>query len=335
MSSPPTLDAAGAADQIAAAQRDLQRVREELGRVIVGQDGVVRLLLVALLADGHVLLEGAPGLGKTLLVRSLAAALDMQFRRVQCTPDLMPPDVTGSVLLSESGSGPRFDFSEGPVFTNVLLVDEINRATPKTQSALLEAMEERHVTAGGATRPLPDPFLVLATQNPIEMEGTYPLPEAQLDRFLLKALVTPPNVAELVAIVQRTTTGASAALSAVLDGARLSAIRTLVRQIAAPPALLERAARLITATRPDDPAAPDAVRRYVRYGASPRGARALVLAAKSLALMDGRPHAALRDLRDVALPTLRHRLILSFEAEADGVDADDVLTTVLPSLDAA
>ncbi len=307
---------------------DIASVRTEIGRVVVGLSSVVDDLMVALLADGHVLLEGPPGLGKTLLVRSLASALDLSFRRVQCTPDLMPGDITGSSVMLPGPNGPVFSFAKGPVFTQVLLVDEVNRATPKTQAALLEAMEERNVTAGGETRPLPDPFLVLATQNPIEMEGTYPLPEAQLDRFLLKLLLPSPDAGDIAEIVRRTTAPEVASASAVLDAQGLSAARRLVRQVPLPTPLLDALARTVAATHPGHADAPAAVRRFVRFGVSPRGARALALSAKARALVDGRPNVSEEDLLRGLLPALRHRLILSFEAEAEGISADDVLADV-------
>jgi MoxR-like ATPase len=315
-----------------AAAARLGELRAQIGRVIVGMEDVVEELVVALLADGHVLLEGPPGLGKTLLVRTLAGALTLEFRRLQCTPDLMPGDVTGAVLLSQDGGAPRFSFAEGPVFTNVLLVDEINRATPKTQAALLEAMEERHVTAGGETRELPRPFLVLATQNPVEMEGTYPLPEAQLDRFLLKVLLRAPAVPELEEIVRRTTTAESPRAAPVLDAATLAELRDLVRHVALAPPLLTALSRTVAATHPGAPDAPAGIARLVRYGVSPRGARALALTAKARAVLAGRPHVAAEDLEAAFLPALRHRLVLSFEAEAEGVDADTVLAEVAPLL---
>ena len=319
----------GAAGQIERLQGDLERVRTELRRVIVGMDAVVDPLLVALLTGGHVLLEGSPGLGKTLLVRTLADTLSLTFRRLQCTPDLMPSDIVGAVLMRPTESGPQFTFEPGPVFTNVLLCDEINRATPKTQAALLESMEERSVTAGGETRALPDPFVVLATQNPIEMEGTYPLPEAQLDRFLFKVLVPRPTVDQLEAIIQLTTRGAAARVETVLAAEDLQRARALVHAVVLAPALVHEIAGLVDRTHPDSPSATDSVKRFVRFGASPRGARAIALAAKARALIEGRSHVSRADVHDAAPAALRHRLILTFEAEAEGVDADAVLGPLL------
>ncbi len=312
----------------------LAAVRTQLARVIVGMDDVVEELLVALLSGGHVLLEGAPGLGKTLLVRSLSDTLSLTFRRLQCTPDLMPSDIVGAVLMRPTEKGPQFSFEPGPVFTNVLLCDEVNRATPKTQAALLEAMEEHTVTAGGETRQLPDPFLVLATQNPVEMEGTYPLPEAQLDRFLLKVLVSRPSQHDLEEIIGRTTGEPPPAIESVLSLELLASARRLVRSVALAPALRTQIARLVESTHPDSHGASERVRRFVRFGASPRGARAIALAAKARALLDGRPHVAHADVLVAAPSALRHRLILTFEAEAEGVDSDAVLAPLLRTNDA-
>ncbi|MDZ7800001.1 MAG: MoxR family ATPase [Trueperaceae bacterium] len=287
--------------------------------VILGQDTLVEDLLVASLARGHVLIEGAPGLGKTRLVRAFADATDLRFGRIQFTPDLMPADVTGSSVFVEEGNG-RFEFRPGPVFTNVLLADEINRATPKTQSALLEAMQERAVTASGTRHTLPDPFMVLATQNPIEMEGTYPLPEAQLDRFLFKVTVPRPDRRTLVAILAATT-GFEAAIDApILSADELRGMQDVLREVPVASAGLDYAARLVEASH-DLPA--------VRLGASPRGAQAMVLAAKGYALLDGRPHVDFADLRRALVPALRHRLLLSFEAEVEGRDADTVLAELI------
>jgi MoxR-like ATPase len=305
-------------------------IEAELGRIIVGQADIVRFALMAMVGRGHVLLEGVPGLGKTLLVRSMAAALDLDFNRVQFTPDLMPGDITGSHIVTEDEAGRRrFEFQPGPVFTNLLLADEINRATPKTQSALLEAMQEHQVTTGDATRALPAPFFVLATQNPIENEGTYPLPEAQLDRFFFKLSVPVPGPEDLVQIAQRTTGPSEITLAPVAKGDDLMAMATLAREVPVASHVLERAARIITATHPGRPEAPEDVRRYVRWGASPRGMQTLVIAGRIRALLEGRVNVAFDDLAAVAPPTLRHRLGLSFEADAAGVDADQVVMTVL------
>jgi MoxR-like ATPase len=308
-------------------------VEAQLGRVIVGQHDLVRSVLVCLLCEGHALLEGVPGLGKTQLLRTLSETVDLAFSRVQFTPDLMPADILGTQMLSDDGDGQRrFQFRPGPVFANLVLADEVNRATPKTQSALLEAMQERSVTTAGETRPLPRPFFVMATQNPLEMEGTYPLPEAQLDRFLLKALVPYPSADDLVGIVERTTTDTSTSVEKVADGPTLTAMINLTRQVPVASHLVRHAVDLVVATQPSDPSAPDAVRRFVRFGASPRGAQALVLAAKAAALIDGRPNVSSADLRAVAAPCLRHRLVLGYEAVAEGVSADDVVAAVLDAV---
>ena len=291
------------------------RLRDAIGRVIVGQDALVADLLVAALAGGHVLIEGAPGLGKTRLVRAFADATDLDFGRIQFTPDLMPADVTGSSVFAREEGG-RFEFRKGPVFTNVLLADEINRATPKTQSALLEAMQERTVTASGERHTLPVPFMVLATQNPIEMEGTYPLPEAQLDRFLFKLSVPRPDRATLVRILETTTGHEPGTPEPVFTRDELRGMQDLLREVPVASAGLDYAARLVEATH-ELPT--------VRLGASPRGAQALVLASKGYALLAGRPHVEFEDLRRAVAPALRHRLLLSFEAEVEGRDADDLL----------
>ena len=308
-------------------------VEAEIAKVIVGQRDLVRLVVVCLLCEGHALLEGVPGLGKTQLLKTLSDAVDLRFSRIQFTPDLMPADIVGTQVLEEDESGRRrFHYRAGPVFANLVLADEVNRATPKTQSALLEAMQERAVTAAGETRLLPRPFFVMATQNPLEMEGTYPLPEAQLDRFLLKVLVPFPPAADLVQVVERTTGAAGAAVEAVADGEVLSAMIDLTRQVPVASHVTAHAVDLVVATHPDQPGAPDPVRRYVRFGASPRGAQALVLAAKAAALLDGRPNVSLDDVRAFAAPALRHRMVLGYEATADGVAADDVVAAVLDAV---
>ena len=314
-----------------------QRAREverELRKVIVGQHQAVRQVLIALFAGGHVLLEGVPGLGKTLLVRTLGDALQLRFSRIQFTPDLMPADIVGTTIVSEDLDGRRaLRFQAGPVFANLVLADEINRATPKTQSALLEAMQEQTVSVGEATRPLPRPFFVLATQNPLEMEGTYPLPEAQLDRFLFKINVPFPRHAELEQILQRTIRPASnEAVRPVAEADDVLRMLRVAREVVVAPHLVTYAVRLVLATHPNEGAAPPAIRQYVRHGASPRGLQALVAGAQVRALLEDRLNVAREDLQAVALPALRHRLILGFEAQADGITAerliDDVLSTV-------
>ncbi|MGD0092199.1 MAG: MoxR family ATPase [Planctomycetota bacterium] len=314
-------------------RENVERLRAEIAKVIVGQQEIVEGLLAAVFAGGHVLLEGLPGLGKTLLVKTLAATLDLKFSRIQCTPDLMPADIVGTTILTDDERGQRgFRFQRGPVFGNCVLCDEINRATPKTQSALLQAMQENAVTVATETYPLAQPFFVLATQNPIELEGTYPLPEAQLDRFMLKLLVPQSRLAELVAILERTTAGAEARAAAVLSSAEVLAARRLVANVPAAPVVLNYAARLVLATHPEQAQAPAAARSFVKYGSSPRGAQALVLCAKFQALAQGRFHVAAADIRQAALPALRHRLILNFEGEAAGMLPDTILAEILKTL---
>jgi MoxR-like ATPase len=305
-------------------------VENEVRKMIVGQDNLIREVIICLLAEGHAVIEGVPGLGKTMLLRTLASALDLEFSRIQFTPDLMPADIVGTQVFKEDESGRRhFEFSEGPLFANLTLADEVNRATPKTQSALLEAMQERAATVAGETRPMPRPFFVMATQNPIEMEGTYPLPEAQLDRFLLKILVEPPEPADLVSILDRTTTGYEPDVKPVLDAASLRQMIALTREVPLADHLARYVATLVTATHPERPEAPDLVKRYVRFGSSPRGAQSLVLGAKVSALLDGRLNVAEEDIRIVARPALRHRVILSYEALADAIAADALVDAVL------
>jgi MoxR-like ATPase len=320
-----------AAAAVAAFRADVDRLLAEIAHRIVGQADTAGAVTSALLAGGHVLLEGVPGLGKTLLVRTLAEALDLSFSRVQFTPDLMPADVLGTNLIVESAGQRRFEFQRGPLFAHVVLADEINRATPKTQSALLEAMQEQSVTVGKQTYPLPPPFFVLATQNPIEMEGTYPLPEAQLDRFTFKLRVDPPARDELHAILERTTGSDEPAVRPVLGRERLLEMRALVRQVPVARPVQDYAVRLIEATHPSRSSIAE-VKRFVRYGSSPRGAQAVILAAKIEALRDGRFAPSFADIRRIALPALRHRVLLNFDGEAEGVTADAVVDAVLAGL---
>jgi MoxR-like ATPase len=312
-------------------------LRRAIGEAVVGQGEVVEQVLWALVAGGHVLLEGAPGLGKTLLARTLSACLDLRFSRIQFTPDLMPSDITGTNVLVLDASGVstgRFELSRGPLFGQLVLADEINRATPKTQSALLEAMQEHAVTIAGTRHVLEEPFMVVATENPIEMEGTYPLPEAQLDRFLLKVVVPPPGEDDVVEIVQRTTALPSDPPKPLLGRDEVLALRRLCREVVAAEPVVRYAARLVASTAPESKTAPDLVRRGVRYGAGVRGAQSLVLVAKAAALLEGRAHAALSDVARVALPALRHRLIRSFEGEAENISMDDVVRAALDSVPA-
>jgi len=306
-----------------------EAVRAELAKVIVGHRDVVDTVLRALFAGGNVLLEGVPGLGKTLLVRTLSSALQLSFSRIQFTPDLMPADVVGTTIVSEDAGRRTFAFQKGPVFAHIVLADEINRATPKTQSALLEAMQEHDVTVGGETHALPQPFLVIATQNPIEMEGTYPLPEAQLDRFLVKVIVSYGTREELNETVARTTRGDLPTASRVMDADEILAWRRFVRDVVLAPQVVDYASRLVLATHPTDASAPAAVKKYVRFGSSPRGAQALILLAKVRALLEGRFNVAFKDVAAEAPAALRHRMIRNFEAEADAVDGDALVDAVV------
>ncbi|HKP12705.1 MAG TPA: AAA family ATPase [Blastocatellia bacterium] len=308
-------------------------IEAQVGRVIVGQQDLVRLVLVCLVCEGHALIEGVPGLGKTVLLKTLAEALSLSFSRLQFTPDLMPADIVGTNLVVEGEAGEKmFQFQPGPVFTNLLLADEINRATPKTQSALLEAMQERQVTVGGQTYPLDTIFFVLATQNPLEMEGTYPLPEAQLDRFIYKLLINYPSRADLIEVLRRTTTEDVPHATEVITPEELIEMRRLVREVIIAPHVEELAADILLATHPTSDTATDRVRRYVRFGASPRGAQAIVLTAKARALLAGRYNVSSNDVIAVARPALRHRIIRNFEGEADGVGTDDILDDVLNAI---
>jgi MoxR-like ATPase len=311
-----------------------ETLRSEVAKVIVGQDEIVGGVLTALIAGGHVLLEGVPGLGKTLLVRTLCDALTLKFQRIQFTPDLMPADVIGTnVVLETPEGGRRFEFQPGPLFANLVLADEINRATPKTQSALLEAMQEKSVTVAGKTYSLVRPFFVLATQNPLEMEGTYPLPEAQLDRFFFKLLVKFPSASEIELILDRTTEGIEPKASPVFDGESVLAMGKLARQIPIADDLRRYAIHLVLSTHPEHEFATEMAKQYVRYGSSPRGAQALILAAKIRAILDHRYHVSRDDIRAVAPPALRHRLILNFEGQAENVLADDIIIDALDTVE--
>jgi MoxR-like ATPase len=311
-----------------------QRLRDEIGKVIVGHAEIVDNVLIALFSGGHVLLEGVPGLGKTLLVRTLSSGLSLTFRRIQFTPDLMPADIVGTNLVVEDATTGRrqFQFQPGPIHHQCILADEINRATPKTQSAMLEAMQEGSVTVGAKTYHLPQPFVVLATQNPIEQEGTYPLPEAQLDRFMFKLLVRYSTREELHEIIDRTTTGHVAEVAAVIDGPGIMGARALVQRIIAAPHVKDYAVRLVLATHPGGEFAGEAVTRFVRFGASPRGAQAVILAAKVRAMLDGRYNVGFDDVAAAYLPSMRHRILLNFEGQAEGMDTDDLLRGVLEAV---
>jgi len=314
----------------------LNAVRREIAKVIVGQDDAVEGVLICLLASGHVLLEGVPGLGKTTLLRTLARTLQLKYSRIQFTPDLMPADIVGSVIIDTGeGGGKALRFQPGPVFANLVLADEINRATPKTQSALLEAMQEGTVTSGTTTHELERPFLVMATQNPIEMEGTYPLPEAQLDRFLMKILVTYPSREELGRIVDRTIQREELAPIAVMDRDAILEVRAVCREVLVAPHVREYAVRLVLATQPEQKEAHELARSYVRYGSSPRGAQALVECGRVLALMRGRYHLSAEDIRTVAPAVLRHRIILNFDAHTDGQTPESILPAIIQDVTAA
>ena len=305
------------------------RIESEVGKVIVGQSEVVRHVLVSILAGGHVLLEGVPGLGKTMLIRTLGQALDLKFSRIQFTPDMMPADILGTEILTDQDGHREFRFRPGPLFANLVLADEINRATPKTQSALLEAMQESSVTIAQQTYRLDEPFFVMATQNPLEMEGTYPLPEAQLDRFFFKVNVDLPNVQDMVEILDRTTGKESPSAGKAVSGAEIVQMRELARAVPIASHVKEYIANFVLATHPDDPHATSLVKKYVRYGVSPRGGQALVLGGKVTALLSGRYNVAFDDIHTVASAALRHRLLLNFDGLAEGINADSVIDELL------
>ncbi|HXV79016.1 MAG TPA: AAA family ATPase [Candidatus Binatia bacterium] len=316
-------------------QKVFNRLETEVRKVIVGHDEVIRQVLIAFFAGGHVLLEGVPGLGKTLLVKSLSHALGVSFKRIQFTPDLMPSDIVGTEVLTETNGRREFQFKKGPIFAHVVLADEINRATPKTQSAVLEAMEEKQVTVFGESHPLSSPFIVLATQNPIELEGTYPLPEAQLDRFFFKLMVLPPSPVELREILKRTTgtqIGNTAKVLADDGGKLINEMQQLLRQVLIAPPIEDYVVRVVHATQPslnNGNGAVAPVQQYLRFGSSPRGAQAVILGAKGNALAEGRIHVSYEDIARVIHPALRHRIILNFQAEAENVNADEILTEVV------
>jgi MoxR-like ATPase len=317
-------------EQIASFRDTYAALQNEIGKVIVGHEAIVENTLIALFAGGHVLLEGVPGLGKTLLVRTLGEVLDLSFNRIQFTPDLMPADILGTNIVMETAGGRReFQFQRGPIFAHLILADEINRATPKTQSALLEAMQEHQVTAGGEIRRLGEPFFVMATQNPIDQEGTYPLPEAQLDRFFFKLLVGYPSADDLNEVINRTTAGARAEVAKVLQRETLLELMKLVREVPVASHVKDYAVRLVLATHPKTDTAVPIVNQYLRFGSSPRGAQTLILAGKVRALAQGRFNVSFEDIQSAALGALRHRLILNFEAEAEGITTDHIVAQVL------
>jgi len=313
---------------------DYQRTKAEIQKAVVGHDAIVEGVLTCLFAGGHALLEGVPGLGKTLLIRSLAEALSLKFSRIQFTPDLMPADVTGTTIVVETEGGRDFQFRHGPIFAQIVLADEINRATPKTQSSLLEAMQEKSVTVGGVTHVLEKPFFVMATQNPIEQEGTYPLPEAQLDRFFFKLEVGYSSRAELSEILNRTTTGHAAQINRVMDAATILAHQNLVRRVVVAPHVQDYAVRLVLATHPQGQFSTPMVNQYLRFGASPRAAQTLALGAKVHALLAGRSNVSVEDVKKVVLPAMRHRCLLNFEGEAEGKTTDEILKNIVETMPA-
>lgn len=316
-------------EAILAFRRDFEAIEQEIGKAIIGQKTLIRDVLTAMVAGGNVLLEGLPGLGKTQLVKTIGKVLDLQFSRIQFTPDLMPADVTGTSVMIKDGEGMRMEFRQGPVFSNIVLADEINRATPKTQSALLEAMQEHTVTGGSTTYALPEPFFVLATQNPLESEGTYPLPKAQMDRFLFKLDVGFPNKEELLKIVMMTTTEDQQEPQKVCDGAKLLELRRIAQTVPIAEPVADYMMEVTLKTHPEYEGAPEDVKKYIRYGASPRGAQAIMQAARILALTEGRYNVSYEDVRAAAKPALRHRLFLNFEGIAEGKTVDGIIEALL------
>jgi len=311
-------------------------IRREIGKIIVGHEEIIEGTLICLLSGGHSLLEGVPGLGKTLLVKTLSEVLDLKFSRIQFTPDLMPADIIGTNIIMEDQQGNRyFKFQRGPIFANIILADEINRATPKTQSALLEAMQEQSVTVAGTIHRLDNPFLVLATQNPLEMEGTYPLPEAQMDRFFFKLKVNYPNLQQLEEIVDRTTKAEMQEVNKVVSGEKIVELKRFVREVPIASHVRDYAIKIVLATHPDSQFSTEMASRFVRYGSSPRGAQSLVLAGKIKALLEERFNVSFEDIRGAALPALRHRLILNFEGEAEGIDTDEIIVDILNKMEVA
>ena len=321
----------GVEEQCRDFRRMFESLRREIGKVIVGYDEIVGSVLTSLFCGGHVLLEGVPGLGKTLLVRTLSDVFSLEFRRIQFTPDLMPADIIGTnIVMEDAKTGKRqFEFQRGPIFGQIILADEINRATPKTQSAMLEAMQEHSVTSGGQIRKLPEPFMVLATQNPIEQEGTYPLPEAQLDRFFFKLIVPYTNRQELRTIVERTTTGQDPRADSVVGTEGIVQAQELVKHVVIAEHVQDYAIRLVLATHPQGEFAAEVTNRFIRFGSSPRGVQALVLAGKVRAMLDERYHVSYDDIESAALPALRHRILLNFEGQAEGITSDEVLAEIL------
>ncbi len=328
--SKPAENSATVEEKVAAFQKDCGAVREEIGKMIVGNREVIDAVIMVLLAGGNVLLEGVPGLGKTMLVRTLSEALGLDFSRIQFTPDLMPTDILGAtIIVEDEDRSKHFRFERGPIFSHIVLADEINRATPKTQSAMLEAMQEKSVTVGKQTFKLDPPFFVLATQNPLEMEGTYPLPEAQLDRFLFKLKVKFPDLDELHSIMERTTQSEKPTVKNVINRDRILEMRALSREVIVARHVQDYALRILQGTHPEHGSAPEITKRYVRFGSSPRGAQAILTTAKVHALMDGRMNVSADDIRHTAVPALRHRTILNFEGEAEGIDTDSILAEII------